>query len=72
MKNVDTVFGNSFLMPDPGSRKELDKVLVQFKPAVVATDMEVLSESFVEKAHKRNAKVFVDEDEGTEAEWNDI
>lgn len=72
MKNVDTVFGNSFLMPDPGSEKELDKVLAQFKPAVVATDMEVLSESFVEKAHKRNAKVFVDEDEGTEAEWNDI
>ena len=72
MKNVDTVFGNSFPMPDPGPEKNLEKVLVKLKPAVVATDMGVLSQRFVEEAHQKNAKVFVDEDKGTEAEWNKI
>lgn len=72
MKNVDTVFGNSFPMPDPGTEKELDMVLAKLKPAVVATDMGVLSKSFVEKAHKKNVKVFVDEDKGTESEWSEI
>ncbi|HKI88502.1 MAG TPA: glycerophosphodiester phosphodiesterase family protein [Draconibacterium sp.] len=72
MKNEDTAFGNSFPMPDPGPEKNLENVLIKLKPAVVATDMGVLSKSFVEEAHKKNAKVFVDEDKGTEAEWNEI
>ena len=72
VKDVDTAFGNSFPMPDPGPEKNLISVLEKLKPAVVATDMGELSESFVEKAHKQNAKVFVDEGKGTEAEWNEI
>lgn len=72
MKNEDTVFGKSFPMPDPGPEKNLENVLEKLKPAVIATDMGVLSKSFVEKAHKKNAKVFVDEKKGTEAEWDEI
>lgn len=72
MKNVNTAFGKSFPMPDPGSEKNLNSVLTKLKPAVVATDMGVLSQRFVEEAHQENTKVFVDEDKGTEAEWNEI
>jgi len=72
MKNEKKAFGKSFPMPDPGPEKNLEKVLTKLKPAVIATDMGVLSRSFVEKAHQKNAKVFVDEDKGTEAEWNEI
>ncbi len=72
MENVDTAFGYSFIMPDPGSEKDLNNVLTTFNPTVVATDMGVLSKSFVDKAHVQNTKVFVDEKEGTEAEWNKI
>jgi glycerophosphoryl diester phosphodiesterase len=72
MKDEEKAFGNSFPMPDPGSEKNLNNVLTKLKPAVVATDMGVLSKSFVKKAHLQNAKVFVDEDKGTEAEWNKI
>ena len=72
MKNYDQAFGKSFPMPDPGSEKNLDKVLTKLEPAVVATDMGVLSKKFVKEAHQKNAKVFVDEHKGTEAEWNEI
>ena len=72
MKNENRAFGNSFTMPDPGSEKNLDNVLAKLKPAVVATDMGVLSKSFVEKAHQKNVKVFVDENKGSEAEWKEI
>jgi hypothetical protein len=45
---------------------------VKLKPSVVATDMGELSQSFVNVAHKYGAKVFVDEKEGTNAEWEKI
>ena len=72
MKNEDKAFGKSFPMPDPGPEKDLENVLDKLKPAVIATDMGVLSKTLVEKAHKKNAKVFVDEHEGAEDEWNEI
>lgn len=59
-------------MPDPGSERNLNNILVKIEPAVVATDIETLSESFVKKAHKQSTKVFVDERHGTETEWNRI
>lgn len=72
MKEEKNAFGKSFPMPDPGSEKNLDIILAKLKPAVIATDMGVLSKSFVEKAHAQNVKVFVDEDKGTEEEWKKI
>ncbi|MCE4562831.1 glycerophosphodiester phosphodiesterase family protein [Maribellus sp. CM-23] len=72
IENVDSTFGSSFIMPDPGSEKKLDEVLAKLNPRVVATDMGALSKTFVEKCHANGAKVFVDEKEGTEAEWQQI
>lgn len=70
--NVDAMFGNSYPMPDPGSESNLGKVIKKLNPCVIATDMGELSESFIETAHKSGVKVFVDEHEGTSAEWNKI
>jgi len=72
MANVDKAFGKSFIMPDPGAEKNLDEVLAKLKPGVIATDMGVLSKTFVEKCHANGARVFVDEKEGTESEWKKI
>jgi len=72
MNNVETLFGSSFIMPDPGEEANLDLVLQKLQPKVVATDMSVLSKSFIEKCHRKNVKVFVDEKKGTTEEWKMI
>lgn len=66
------MFGRSFIMPDPGEEANLDLVLQKLHPKVIATDMGVLSKSFVEKCHNRKVKVFVDEKKGTIEEWTKI
>ncbi len=70
--DVNKEFANSFLMPDPGSARNISKVLSAVKTCVIASDMGELSNHFVEMAHKNNAMVFVDEKSGTEAEWEQI
>lgn len=72
MENINELFGASFIMPDPGSEENLEKIMKQLPLCVIATDMGGLSESFVEKAHAENARVFVDEKKGTEVEWKQI
>jgi len=72
LENVEQLFGDSRPMPDPQSLENLKPLLVKLKPSVVATDMGELSQSFVNVAHKYGAKVFVDEKEGTNAEWEKI
>ena len=58
--------------PDPGKEENLEAVIKSVRPHVIATDMGVLTESFVSKAHKGNALIFCDEDKGTTAEWSDM
>jgi len=70
--DVDQLFGKSYPMPDPQNQGNLKPLLEKLKPAVVATDMGKLSQSFVNVAHSHGAKVFVDEKEGTNAEWAKI
>ena len=72
MQDYNQVFGKSFPMPDPHSEDNLTNVLEKLNPCIIATDMGDLSESFVSKSHKYGAKVFVDEDQGTQAEWGKI
>jgi glycerophosphoryl diester phosphodiesterase len=72
LENVDQLFGDSWPMPDPQNQENLKPLLEKLKPAVVATDMGGLSQSFVNMAHNCSAKVFVDEKEGTQAEWEKI
>ncbi|HRX11765.1 MAG TPA: glycerophosphodiester phosphodiesterase family protein [Draconibacterium sp.] len=71
-ENTDTIFGSTFIMPDPQSEKNLEPMFKKFKAAIVATDMGELSEHFVNAAHVNGAKVFVDEKEGTIVEWQKI
>ncbi|MEZ5106560.1 MAG: glycerophosphodiester phosphodiesterase family protein [Draconibacterium sp.] len=72
MSNVDEMFGNSFIMPDPKKEENLPNVIKTLNPCVVATDMGVLSKDFVKTSQNAGAKVFVDEDKGTEVEWKQI
>jgi glycerophosphoryl diester phosphodiesterase len=72
IEDVGQLFGKSFPMPDPGNGKNIKTVLEKIKTPVIATDMGELTQSFVETAHKYGAKVFVDEKEGTIAEWEKI
>lgn len=72
IENVDQLFGNSYPMPDPQNQKNLEQILKKLKTPLVATDMGELSQRFVDEAHQFGAKVFVDEKEGTRAEWEKI
>lgn len=72
MENVKTLFGNSFVMPDPKTEKNLKPMFDKLMAEVVATDMGELSQSFVAESHKFGAKVFVDEKEGSKSEWQKI
>lgn len=72
IENVEQLFGNSFPMPDPGEEKNIKTILKKIKTPVIATDMGVLTQSFVDSSHKFGAKVFVDEKAGTVAEWKKI
>jgi glycerophosphoryl diester phosphodiesterase len=56
--------------PDPGKEEDLDEVIKTIRPRIIATDMGVLTESFIRKCHEGNALVFCDEARGTTAEWS--
>jgi glycerophosphoryl diester phosphodiesterase len=59
-------------MPDPGPKSNIEAVLSQVQPWMIATDMGEIDEEFVKTAHRFNAMVTVDEKEGTEIEWTQI
>jgi glycerophosphoryl diester phosphodiesterase len=59
-------------IPDPGPEKNILEVISQIHPQALASDMGQLSERFVKTAHANNLKVFVDEEKGTPAEWEQI
>jgi glycerophosphoryl diester phosphodiesterase len=72
IENVNKLFGNSFPMPDPQSEENIKVAVEKIKAPLIATDMGELSQSFVNEAHKYGARIFVDEKEGTPAEWAKI
>ena len=59
-------------MPDPGPEKNIPELAEAAHPRILASDMRQLSQSFVKTAHAINAKVIVDEKQGTPAEWEKI
>ena len=59
-------------MPDPGPKENITKVFEEVQPNVIATDMGELNEEYMKIAKKYNIKVIVDEDKGTEEEWDRI
>lgn len=72
MPDPDRLFGASYIMPDPGVEENLVSVITKLKPTVIASDMGVLSKSFVDKCHSFQVKVFVDDYKETEAEWQQM
>jgi glycerophosphoryl diester phosphodiesterase len=72
VENVNKLFGNSYPMPDPQSKENIKTAVEKIKTPLIATDMGELSRDFVDEARKYDALVFVDEKEGTEAEWEKI
>jgi glycerophosphoryl diester phosphodiesterase len=59
-------------MPDPRSKENINLVVKEVNPYVLATDMNELNEEYIKIAKKYNLKVIVDENEGTEEEWKKI
>jgi len=71
-ENINQLFGGSYPMPDPQSKENIKAAVKNLKTPLIATDMGKLSQSFVDEAHKYGARIFVDENEGTKAEWEKI
>ncbi len=59
-------------MPDAGSEKNIKSVVNSFTPCLIATDMNHLSNDFVNTAHSHNIKVITDDKEGSIEEWQKI
>tara|TARA_R100001369_G_scaffold92816_2_gene140107 strand:+ start:1384 stop:2211 length:828 start_codon:yes stop_codon:yes gene_type:complete len=57
------------IMPDPGPKKNINKVLKGYFPKYMASDMDHISKSFVKKLHSKGVKVFVDDDEDDPKKW---
>ena len=72
LKEVKSKCKKCLPMPDPGSKENIAQVVEEVHPYVIATDMNELSEDYMKVANKNNVKVFVDEDEGNETEWERI
>ena len=72
IKQLKTLCYQCIPMPDPGPEKNIQEVVTQIHPRMLASDMGQLNESFVKTAHANRLKVFVDEEKGTPAEWEQI
>ena len=72
IKEVIQYSPKTFPMPDPGPKENISKIVAKVHPKVIATDMGELNEEYMRTAKKYNVKVIVDEDEGTEEEWDKI
>ena len=59
-------------MPDPGPKENITHVVEEVHPRVLATDMGELNQDYMTIARKNGARVIVDEDKGTVAEWEQI
>ncbi|MCM4152178.1 hypothetical protein DHD05_11310 [Arenibacter sp. N53] len=57
------------IMPDPGKKRNIRKVLSAYAPIIMASDMDHISKSFVKKLHANKVKVFVDDEEDDPQKW---
>lgn len=72
IKEVKMLCKKCIPMPDPGPKENIAKVFEEVQPIVIATDMGELNGEYMKIAKTYNIKVIVDEDEGTEEEWEGI
>ena len=60
------------VMPDPGPKKNIKKVVEEVHPLVLATDMGELSKEYMAIARSLNVKVITDDKKGNLEEWKKI
>lgn len=70
IKQVEKFCNSCIVMPDPGDEKNVLPVIEKIHPLVIAPVMDDFSETYVKTCHANGVKVFVDEDKGTEDEWD--
>lgn len=57
------------IMPDPGNKRNIKKVLKNYAPKYMASDMDNISKSFVKQLHAKEVRVFVDDNGDTPEKW---
>jgi len=72
IKDLKSLCPDCLPMPDPGPSGNINNLIKQVQPLVIATDMGELSEEYMKIAREHHTMVFVDEDKGDEAEWTRI
>ncbi|MCB9260668.1 MAG: glycerophosphodiester phosphodiesterase family protein [Ignavibacteriales bacterium] len=72
IKVLKLICPNCLPMPDPGPKENIKIVNSEIQPKIIATDMGELNADYMKIAKSLKLKVFVDEDEGTEPEWQKI
>jgi glycerophosphoryl diester phosphodiesterase len=72
IKEVKRNCSECIVMPDPGPKRNIEKVVKEIHPYVIATDMGELSEDYMKIAGKLNIKVITDDQKGTVEEWKRI
>ncbi len=72
IKEVNKYCSTCIVMPDPGSKDNMEKVVTEVHPMVIATDMGELSKDYMKIAKKLNVKVITDDKKGNIEEWEKI
>jgi len=72
IKEVKKICPKCIPMPDPGPKENIKKVFDEVHPIVIATDMGELNSEYMSIAKELKIRVIVDEDKGTEEEWDRI
>ena len=69
LEAIKTNCPECLIMPDPGKKRNIKKVLNIYEPKYMASDMGHISKSFVRQLHANEVKVFVDDDEDDPKKW---
>jgi len=72
IKEVKKYCSKCIPMPDPGPKENIEKVVAEVHPLVIATDMGELSKDYIKIAKKLNVKVITDDKKGNLEEWKKI
>jgi glycerophosphoryl diester phosphodiesterase len=72
IKEVKKNCNACIVMPDPGPKKNIKKVVEEVHPLVLATDMGELNEEYMAIAKNLNVKVITDDKRGNLEEWKKI
>lgn len=72
IKEVQKYCSECIVMPDPGSKENIEKIAKEIHPQLIATDMGELNAEYVKIAKQLNIQIITDEKKGTVEEWDYI